>query len=114
MRNKELKAEIKRKKETPYTWIFEPKRKDDIARLERWLKSNSIRDIFSELITTYIDRPDRIITITDEPIDATYIQVMYDYDGYRIEYRCEQKLHLIGLSKKDFEYLKNKFEVKGI
>jgi hypothetical protein len=112
MRNKELKQTIKELKTTPVSmlWGSEIKR---LKQYERWLKADDITVVFSDIINTYFNKKP-IIEITNQPLDYSYIQCAYDRDGYRIEWRNEQKLHIIGTTKKEFKYLKNKFELKDI
>lgn len=113
MRNKELKQEIEELKTTPVSIIWLSDTIDRIKKYERWLEADDITVTFSEIISTYFtEKP--IITITNEPLDYPTKQCAYDMDGYRIEWRNEQKLHVIGLSKKEFQYIKDKFEMKYI
>lgn len=110
MRNKELKQTIQELKTTPMSMFL---MEDKITKFEHWLKANDITIVFSEIITMLFNTKP-IIEITNKPLDYSYIQCAYDMDGYRIEWRNEQKLHIIGTTKKEFKYLKNKFETKGI
>lgn len=105
MRNHELKQRIKESKESLSI--------DTLAKYKRYLKINDITIIFSEIIDR-IRKDQIIIEITNKPLNYSYIQCAYDLDGYRIEWRNPQKLHLIGLSHKEFKYLKDKYECKNI
>ena len=113
MRNKELKQTIQELKTTPVSILWREDTIKRIKRYERWLKADDITIVFSDIINTYFNRRP-IIAITNQPLDHSYIQCAYDMDGYRIEWRNEQKLHIIGTTKKEFKYLKNKYETKCI
>lgn len=108
MRNHELKQRIKELKESCNILSI-----DTLAKYKRYLKINDITIIFSEIIDR-ISKDQIIIEITNKPLNHSYIQCAYDLDGYRIEWRNPQKLHLIGLSHKEFKHLKDKYECKDI
>lgn len=113
MRNKELKQKIKELKTTPVSILWVQDTMEKIKTYERWLTTNDITVVFSEIISTYFNKLP-IIEITNKPLDHHYIQCAYDMDGYSIEWRNEQKLHVLGLSRKEFQYIKDKFETKYI
>ena len=113
MRNKELKREIEKLKTEPVSIIFLEDTIKRIEKYERWLKADDITIIFSEIINEHFNKKP-IIEITNKPLNYSCIQCAYGMDGYRIEWRNKQKLHIIGTTEKEFKYLKNKFELSNI
>lgn len=129
MRNKELKAKIQdyenniKEIENKYNHTGEISLGnltayqdliESIKKLKRYLEIDDITTIFSEIIKEYILPDNIIIEITNKPINHSSYQSMYGLDNYLIQYRNESKLHILGLSRKEFKYIKDKFEEKYI
>lgn len=113
MRNKELKQTIQELKTTPVSILWYEDTIKRIKQYEHWLEANDITVVFSDIINTYFNRKP-IIEITNKPLNYSCIQCVYDMDGYRIEWRNEQKLHIIGTTRRELKYLQNKFKTKNI
>lgn len=87
---------------------------EKIKDLKRYLETDDITIIFSEIIKEYISPNNIIIEITNKPINYSNYMSLYGFDNYIIQYRNESKLHILGLSRKEFKYIKNRFEEKYI
>lgn len=129
MRNKELKAKIQEyendikeieneyyttKKISLSKIMAHQSITEEIKELKRYLEIDDITVIFSEILKEYIIPDNMIIEITNKPIQASSYCSLYGFDKYIIQYRNESKLHILGLSRKEFKYIKDKFETKYI